>query len=71
MPGIMPPPASPPAPGTVGFRQDGWEVEYLGFDASARPTALRAVRPGVRVRAIIDRWEERPELAGEPPGNTP
>lgn len=56
-----PPPSSAPAPGTVGFVQDGWEVEYPGFDELGRPTGLRAARPGFRVRAVIERWEEVPE----------
>ena len=63
-----PPPATPPAPGTVGFQQDGWEVEFQGFDELGRPTALRAARPGIRVRAVIDRWEEAADAAVAQPG---
>lgn len=55
-----PPPATPPAPGTVGFAQDGWVVDYPAFDAAARPLKLVASRPGMRVRAVIERWQEVP-----------
>lgn len=64
-------PATQPAPGSVGFAQDGWEVEFPGFDSLGRPTALRAARPGVRVRAVIDHWEEFPNAAAAQPGSTP
>jgi outer membrane lipoprotein LolB len=62
-----PAPATAPSPGTVGFRQDGWEIEYSGFDDLGRPTGLRAARPGLRVRAVIERWEELPDTALAPP----
>ena len=51
-------PATPPPPGTVGFAQDGWTVEYPAFDAAARPLKLVASRPGMRVRAVIEQWQE-------------
>lgn len=51
-------PATPPAPGTVGFTQDGWTVDYPAFDAVERPLKLVASRPGMRVRAVIERWQE-------------
>lgn len=66
-----PPPALQPAPGSVGFGQDGWEVEFPGFDDLGRPTALRAARPGMRVRAVIDHWEEGADPAAMQPGNAP
>ena len=51
-------PATAPAAGTVGFEQDGWTVEYPAFDAAARPLKLTASRPGMRVRAVVERWQE-------------
>lgn len=53
-----PPPATAPPPGTVGFEQDGWTVEYSTFDAAERPLKLVASRPGMRVRAVIESWQE-------------
>ena len=28
------------------------------FDATARPLKLTASRPGMRVRAVVERWQE-------------
>lgn len=53
-----PPPATPPPPGSVGFEQDGWVVEFTAFDAAGRPLRLSATRPGVRVRAVVTQWAE-------------
>jgi outer membrane lipoprotein LolB len=53
-----PSPATAPVAGTVGFEQDGWTVEYPAFDAAARPLKLTASRPGMRVRAVVERWQE-------------
>jgi outer membrane lipoprotein LolB len=53
-----PSPATTPVAGTVGFEQDGWTVEYPAFDAAARPLRLTASRPGMRVRAVVERWQE-------------
>lgn len=53
-----PSPATAPVAGTVGFEQDGWTVDYPAFDASARPLKLTASRPGMRVRAVVEHWQE-------------
>jgi outer membrane lipoprotein LolB len=44
-----PSPAMVPVAGTV---------EYPAFDAAARPLKLTASRPGMRVRAVVERWQE-------------
>lgn len=58
-----PAPREVPAPGTVGFTQEGWVVEYDLFDANGRPLKFNVTRevPGhgtVRVRAVVERWTE-------------
>jgi outer membrane lipoprotein LolB len=58
-----PAPREMPAPGTVGFTQEGWVVAYDQFDAAGRPLKFSVTRelPGrglVRVRAVVERWSE-------------
>ena len=68
-----PPPATVPPAGTVGFEQDGWTVDYPAFDAVARPLKMVASRPGMRVRAVIERWQEAAPASTLPttPAQTP
>lgn len=46
--------------------QDGWTVEYEGFqriDDSYLPTKLRITGRGVRIRLAVDRWNLEPVAA--------
>lgn len=40
----------------VTLVQDGWQIDYLAYDAKGRPSRINAARGGDRVRLVIDRW---------------
>jgi outer membrane lipoprotein LolB len=48
------------ATGITQIRQDGWVIDYAARFADGLPKKLDASRDGLRLRLVIDRWQEAP-----------